>query len=59
MPVWPFTAAAALCEAVCVPLGTEPLLFRRRVSFFINNRWFDISRARTELGFVPSQLGWV
>lgn len=53
LPVWPFWLAATLCEAVCVPLRIEPPIFRRRVSFFLNNRWFDISRARTELGFTP------
>ena len=31
----------------------EPPIYRRRVKFFTNNRWFDISRARTELGFAP------
>ena len=25
----------------------------RRVKFFTSNRWFDTSRARQELGFVP------
>jgi dihydroflavonol-4-reductase len=74
LPVWPFSVAGALCEAVCVPLGIEPPIFRRRVSFFTNNRWFDTSRARNELGFVPKirlregirrtlesyrRLGWV
>jgi dihydroflavonol-4-reductase len=53
LPVWPFEVAGAICEAVCVPLGIEPPIFRRRVSFFTNNRWFDTSRARKELGFVP------
>lgn len=74
LPVWPFWLAGAVCEAVCVPLGIEPPIFRRRVKFFTSNRWFDISRARTELGFAPKvplrdgirrtldsyrQLGWV
>lgn len=74
LPVWPFWLAGALCEAVCVPLGIEPPIFRRRVKFFTSNRWFDTSRARTELGFAPKvslrdglrrtldsyrQLGWV
>jgi dihydroflavonol-4-reductase len=74
LPVWPFWLAGALCEAVCVPLGIEPPIFRRRVRFFTSNRWFDTSRARTELGFAPKvslrdglrrtldsyrQLGWV
>lgn len=53
LPVWPFWLAGAACEAVCVPLGLEPPIYRRRVKFFTNNRWFDISRARTELGFAP------
>jgi dihydroflavonol-4-reductase len=53
LPVWPFWLAGALCEAVCIPFGIEPPIYRRRVKFFTNNRWFDISRARTELGFSP------
>ena len=53
LPVWPFWVAGAICEAVCVPLGIEPPIFRRRVKFFTNNRWFDTSRARHELGYVP------
>jgi len=53
LPVWPFWLAGALCEAICVPLGLEPPIYRRRVKFFTNNRWFDISRARAELGFAP------
>lgn len=74
MPVWPVWLAGAVCEAICIPFRVEPPIFRRRVKFFTNNRWFDISRARTELGFSPKthlrdglertlqsyrQLGWV
>jgi dihydroflavonol-4-reductase len=74
LPVWPFWLAGALCEALCVPLRIEPPIFRRRVKFFTSNRWFDISRARRELGFAPRvplregirrtlesyrQLGWI
>lgn len=74
LPVWPFWLAGAACEAICVPFGVEPPIFRRRVKFFTSNRWFDISRARNELGFAPKvslrdglrrtlesyrQLGWV
>ena len=54
LPVWPFWLAGALCEAVCVPLGIEPPLYRRRVDFFTKSRAFDISRARKELGFAPA-----
>ena len=52
-PVWPVWVAGALCEAVCVPLGVEPPLYRRRVDFFTKNRAFDAARARQELGFTP------
>jgi nucleoside-diphosphate-sugar epimerase len=56
LPVWPFWVAGALCEAVCVPFGIEPPIFRRRVDFFTKSRAFDITRARTEVGFAP-QVG--
>jgi len=74
IPVWPVWMAGVICEAVCVPFRVEPPIFRRRVKFFTSNRWFDISRARTELGFAPKiplrqglirtlqsyrRLGWV
>jgi dihydroflavonol-4-reductase len=54
LPVWPFWVAGAMCEAVCVPLGIEPPLYRRRVDFFTKSRAFDITRARTELGYAPA-----
>ena len=53
VPVWPFWIAGALCEAVCVPLGIEPPLYRRRVDFFTKSRAFDIARARREIGYAP------
>lgn len=53
LPVWPFWIAGAVCEAVCVPLGIEPPIYRRRVDFFTKSRAFDISRARTEVGYAP------
>jgi dihydroflavonol-4-reductase len=52
-PVWPFWTAGLLCEMVCVPLGIEPPVFRRRVDFYTKSRAFDTTRARTELGFMP------
>ena len=54
VPVWPFWVAGALCEAVCVPLGIEPPLYRRRVDFFTKSRAFDITRARREIGYAPT-----
>jgi nucleoside-diphosphate-sugar epimerase len=56
LPVWPFWAAGAVCEGLCAPLGVEPPLYRRRVDFFTKSRAFDITRARTEIGFAP-QVG--
>lgn len=53
-PFWPVYAAAALCEAVYLPLPAEPPLFRRRVDWFRQNRSFDIGRARRELGYAPA-----
>jgi dihydroflavonol-4-reductase len=53
LPVWPFWVAGALCEAICVPLRTEPPLYRRRVEFYTKSRAFDISRARREIGYEP------
>ena len=53
LPVWPFWIAGALCEAVCVPLGLEPPIYRRRVDFYTKSRAFDIARARRELGYDP------
>ena len=53
LPVWPFWTAGLLCEAVCIPLGIEPPLYRRRVDFYTKSRAFDTTRARTELGFEP------
>ena len=54
LPVWPFWAAGALCEALCAPFGIEPPIYRRRVDFFTKSRAFDISRARRELGYAPA-----
>jgi nucleoside-diphosphate-sugar epimerase len=53
LPVWPVWLAGAACEAVCAPLGLEPPIYRRRVDFFTKSRAFDITRARTELGYTP------
>jgi nucleoside-diphosphate-sugar epimerase len=52
-PVTPVYIAGFLCELVCKPLGINPPLYRRRVDFFRKTRSFDITRAKTELGFNP------
>ena len=54
LPAWPVWMAGAVCEAVCVPLGIDPPLYRRRVDFYTQSRAFDTTRARTELGFAPA-----
>jgi dihydroflavonol-4-reductase len=54
LPIWPVWLAGALCEAVCVPLGVEPPIFRRRVDFYRKSRAFDTTRARQELGYNPT-----
>jgi dihydroflavonol-4-reductase len=53
IPVAPIRALAAACEAICRPFGLEPPLHRRRVAFFTNNRAFDITKARRQLGYAP------
>lgn len=53
VPLGPVLALARLCETLCVPLGLEPPLHSRRVSFFRNNRAFSIDKAKRLLGFEP------
>jgi dihydroflavonol-4-reductase len=38
---------------VCVPLGIEPPLHRRRVDFWTKSRAFSIDKARRVLGYAP------
>ena len=54
LPVWPFWIAGAVCEAACAPFRIEPPLYRRRVDFFTKSRAFDITRARTDIGYAPA-----
>lgn len=53
LPLGPVLWMADACERLFVPLGVEPPLHRRRVSFFQNNRAFSIAKARQVLGFQP------
>jgi nucleoside-diphosphate-sugar epimerase len=52
-PVTPFRWLGALTEGVCVPLGIDPPIHRRRVEFFTKNRAFRIDKAKQELGYAP------
>ncbi len=53
LPMLPLLILASLCEWICVPLGLEPPLHRRRMSFFQNNRAFSIEKAKDVLGYRP------
>jgi nucleoside-diphosphate-sugar epimerase len=53
VPMRPVLAAAWACETLCAPLGVEPPLHRRRVSFYQNSRAFSIDKARRLLGYSP------
>jgi dihydroflavonol-4-reductase len=53
LPIGPVLSLARLSELVFVPLGIEPPLHQRRVSFFQNNRAFRIDKAKEMLGYQP------
>ncbi len=53
LPVLPVKVLSLLCEKVCVPLGIEPPLYRRRIDFFSKSRAFNISKAKKGLGYKP------
>lgn len=44
---------ATIMEFTCKPFGIQPPLFRRRVDFFRKSYYFDISKAKSMLGFKP------
>lgn len=53
-PFWPLWVASLLTEVAYKPLiGIDPPLFRRRVAWFRQNRAFDITKAKQELGYQP------
>ncbi|MGN6392918.1 MAG: NAD-dependent epimerase/dehydratase family protein [Gemmatimonadales bacterium] len=52
-PVLPVVMAGHVCETVCKPFGVTPPIFPRRVDWYRQNRAFDISRAKRELGYQP------
>jgi dihydroflavonol-4-reductase len=53
IPARPLQWAGDLVEAICVPLGLEPPLHRRRVDFWTKSRAFTIEKARRLLGYDP------
>jgi len=54
IPVGPVWLTSYICELLFKPFGVKPPLFRRRVGFFTHNRAFDISKAKSYLGYNPS-----
>jgi nucleoside-diphosphate-sugar epimerase len=53
IPVWPVWISGLLCEFACRPLGISPPIYRRRLDFFIKDRAFDVSKAKSVLGYNP------
>lgn len=53
LPAKPFQWLGSICEKICIPLGIEPPIYRRRVDFFTKSRAFDISKAQRMLGYKP------
>ncbi len=53
VPAAPLQWAGDLVEAICVPLGLEPPLHRRRVDFWTKSRAFTTAKARRLLGYAP------
>jgi nucleoside-diphosphate-sugar epimerase len=53
IPAAPIQLAGDVVEAICVPLGLEPPLHRRRVDFWTKSRAFTIDKARRLLGYDP------
>jgi nucleoside-diphosphate-sugar epimerase len=53
IPARPVQWAGGLVEGLCVPLGIDPPLHRRRVDFWTKSRAFSIDKARRVLGYDP------
>lgn len=53
IPVWPVWIAGLICEFACKPFGISPPIYRRRLDFFIKDRAFDITKAKTILNYSP------
>lgn len=52
-PALPLVIVGHVCEKVCTPFGISPPIFPRRVDWYRQNRAFDISRAKRDLGYQP------
>lgn len=54
IPYRPLYLASIACDAICRRIGVAPPLYPRRVEFFVKDRAFDITRARTVLSYEPA-----
>ena len=52
-PVTPLVVAGHIFEKLCKPLRITPPIFPRRVDWYRQDRAFDISKAKSELGYRP------
>ncbi len=50
-PVTPLVIAGHIMEKACKPFRITPPIFPRRVDWYRQNRAFDVSRAKRELGY--------
>jgi len=53
LPLMPLIAAGHVCEKACRPLKINPPIFPRRVDWYRQNRAFDITKAKRDLGYDP------
>lgn len=53
IPYTPVYLASVVCDRTFRAVGLSPPLYPRRVEFFSKDRAFDITRARTVLGYEP------
>lgn len=53
IPLFPVQATAVVMEKMCKPFGIQPPIYPRRVDFFKSDYVFDISKAKTMLGYRP------
>lgn len=53
LPFTPLRLLSQVVEVICKPFNIVPPIFPRRVDWFKQNRAFDISRARNEIGYDP------
>lgn len=52
-PILPLIIAGHVFEKVCKPFKITPPIFPRRVDWYRQNRAFDISKAKREIGYQP------